>query len=93
MHAGSTPVASKGTYSNSGGAGVDNTNLVPQQPPGALGHIFPLEVPMGGEAALSGGRRKKLLTPSIVRSPRPENLILPMLLKPLATKSLERLLF
>ena len=54
VHAGSTPVASKRT--NSDGSGV-----VPQQliPPGALGHFFPLVTPMGGEAALSGRKRKK----------------------------------
>ena len=62
VHAGSTPVASKRT--NSDGSGV-----VPQQliPPGALGHFFPLVTPMGGEAALSGRKRKRLLSPSGVR--------------------------
>ena len=62
VHAGSTPVASKRT--NSDGSGV-----VPQQliPPGALGHFFPLVTPMGGEAALSGRKRKRLLSPRRVR--------------------------
>ena len=89
-HAGSTPVASKGT--NSGGPGVDNTNLVPQQLilPGALGHIFPLVTP---RLLCLVGKGKRLLSPSGVRIPRPENLILPKLPKPLATRSRERLLF
>ena len=91
VHAGSTPVASKRT--NSDGSGV-----VPQQliPPGALGHFFPLVTPMGGEAALSGRKRKRLLSPSGVRInwiPGPENLTLPKLPKLLAARSLERLLF
>ena len=44
-----------------GSSGGDNNNLMAQQtiPVGALGNIFPLGAPIGGDVSYSGGKKKK----------------------------------